>query len=237
MYKTNSSPVILIFSNSPVLTINNDDLKKNLDCSIISMPLNSQNINHLNEVIPDITFIDVKAYNLELRAFIQEIRDDTVNPILLICNEIDENQSLDAYSCGVDEVIQKEISTPLFIAKIKAWFRRTWTIPTNAIQTIRVEKCMLVFSDRTFNIENYPPIRLTNLELRLLHLLMSREPNVVDNEEIIGRVWGYSNPVDIGALKNTVYRLRKKIGKVSQGSCKIQNLPGLGYKFKVYRSE
>jgi DNA-binding response OmpR family regulator len=224
---------LIIVSDGIVLNIK-DDIKKYLHCSLITMPLNGFSVNSIKEVIPDIAVFITETYTKEIKEFIRDLRDETVNPILLICENVSEKQILDAYSCGIDEVIQEMSSSHLLIAKLKAWSRRTWTISTNALQNIHLENCILDCSERTLTIGQNPPVSLTNLELRLLYLLMSRSPNVINNEEIIGRVWGFSNQVGIGALKNTVYRLRQKIERESHKSCGIINLPGLGYKFKGY---
>ena len=68
----------------------------------------------------------------------------------------------------------------------------------------------------------------TNLEFRLLHLLMSRPGYVFPAEDIIQTVWGAEG--DVVLLKNVVYRLRKKLEEEINETSLIQTWPG-GYSF------
>ena len=72
-------------------------------------------------------------------------------------------------------------------------------------------------------------IDLTHLEFRLVRLLTSRPGYIFTNEEIIRAVWGSKGENDQTALKNVIYRLRKKLGKKSEYM--IQTSPG-GYSFQ-----
>ena len=51
----------------------------------------------------------------------------------------------------------------------------------------------------------------TNLEFRLLLLLMSRPAHVFSVDDIIQSIWGGYGSGDQVLLKNVVYRLRRKI--------------------------
>jgi DNA-binding response OmpR family regulator len=75
------------------------------------------------------------------------------------------------------------------------------------------------------------PIHLTNLEMRLLYIMMNRPSRTVADEELIQRVWGYNGEVDNTVLKNVIYRLRRKIQLDRANPEIIQTVPGLGYKF------
>lgn len=70
--------------------------------------------------------------------------------------------------------------------------------------------------------------KLTNLEFRLLHLLMSRPGYAFPAEDIIETVWGTEG--DVILLKNVIYRLRKKLEEVTNEKNFIKTWPG-GYSF------
>ena len=73
-------------------------------------------------------------------------------------------------------------------------------------------------------------IRLTNLEFRLLHLLMSRSGHIVSAEQIIRAIWGRYERGDEVLLTNVVYRLRKKIEADPSHPSLLQSWQG-GYSF------
>jgi DNA-binding response OmpR family regulator len=73
-------------------------------------------------------------------------------------------------------------------------------------------------------------VKLTNLEFRLLRLLMSRPGHVFPTNEIIQSVWGSQGESDASLLKNVIYRLRRKLGSDEGDMGSIQTWPG-GYTF------
>ena len=74
-------------------------------------------------------------------------------------------------------------------------------------------------------------IKLTNLEFRLLHLLMSRPGYVFSAGDIIESLWGGYGNGDQILLKNVVYRLRKKIEADPSHPMLLQTRQG-GYSFQ-----
>ncbi len=75
-------------------------------------------------------------------------------------------------------------------------------------------------------------VKLTNLEFRLLHLLMSHPGQVLGSNLIIDRVWGYTGGGDTVLLKNLVYCLRRKIEPDPSQPRYIQTVAGEGYSFQ-----
>jgi DNA-binding response OmpR family regulator len=108
-------------------------------------------------------------------------------------------------------------------------------LTVDALEEIRVSNFSLNFSERMLIHGHQPPVKLTNLELRLLHLLMGHSPRTVSYDEIIHHVWGSLSDADYAALKNVVYRLRLKIEANPNEPRYLVTLPGVGYKFDPAR--
>jgi DNA-binding response OmpR family regulator len=70
--------------------------------------------------------------------------------------------------------VVKPVSPAIFLAKISAWMRRTWTVPIENLSQVRAGKHRLDPGRRCLINPEGMALRLTNLEFRLLHLLMSR---------------------------------------------------------------
>lgn len=177
------------------------------------------------EEIPDLIVIDVNAPHNERIDLCRKFRSLSASPILLFLPTNNESEILEAYQNGVDECVIKPISPAIFLAKIIAWTRRSWSEPMRPRHTGRLQ---LNPSHRSAIGKNKSEIKLTNLEFRLLHLLMSRPGYVFPAEEIIETVWGAEG--DIVLLKNVVYRLRKKLEEETGDSYLIKTWPG-GYSF------
>ena len=180
------------------------------------------------EDIPDLIIIDVNASHEERIALCKKLRALSTSPLLLFLPANNEAEILEAYDTGVDECVIKPISPPIFLAKIAAWSRRSWTEPMSPRRT---NKLHLDPSRRSAISESGEDLRLTNLEFRLLHLLMSRPGYVFKSEDIIQTVWGSRRENDQSLLKNMIYRLRKKLEEEAGETNLIQTWPG-GYSFQ-----
>jgi len=180
------------------------------------------------EDIPDLIIIDVNDSHQERMRLCNKFRALSTSPILLFLPTNNEAEILEAYEAGVDECVIKPISPSIFLAKIVAWSRRSWTEPMSPRRT---NKLHLDPSRRSAICEDGTDVRLTNLEFRLLHLLMSRPGYVFQNEDIIRTVWGAQRENDQSLLKNMIYRLRKKLEEEAGETNLIQTWPG-GYSFQ-----
>lgn len=181
--------------------------------------------------IPDLVVIDVDVPHQDRMELYKRFRAVSVAPILLFLPAYHETEILEAYAAGVEEVVIKPISPSIFLAKIMVWVRRSWTLPTAELSQVKAGKHRLDPARRCLVNPQGLEIRLTNLEFRLLHLLMSRPGFVFSLEEIIESIWGGYGNGDQVLLKNVVYRLRKKIEEDPGHPLFLQTGPG-GYSFQ-----
>jgi DNA-binding response OmpR family regulator len=181
--------------------------------------------------MPDLVVIDIDIAHHDPMVLYKKFRAVSVAPILLFLPAHHETQILEAYAAGVDDVIVKPISPAIFLAKIVAWVRRSWTVPVDGLSLVKAGKHRLDPTRRCLIDPTGDEIKLTNLEFRLLHLLMSRPAYVFNAEEIIQAIWGGFGNGDQVLLKNVVYRLRKKIEADPSHPVLLQTWQG-GYSFQ-----
>jgi DNA-binding response OmpR family regulator len=168
-------------------------------------------IDRWSTEMPDLVVIDLNVEHEKRMELYQKFRAVSVAPILLFLPTYHETEILEAYAVGIDDVVVKPVSPAIFLAKILAWMRRSWTVPIANLGLVKAGKHRLDPAQRCLTDPEGIEIRLTNLEFRLLHLLMSRPGFVFSLEEIIESIWGGFGNGDQVLLKNVVYRLRKKI--------------------------
>lgn len=188
-------------------------------------------IDRWSTEITDLVVIDVDVPHQDRMELYRRFRAVSVAPILLFLPTYHETQILDAYAAGVDEVVVKPISPALFLAKIMAWTRRSWTVPVNGLSLLKAGKHRLDPARRCIVNTDGQEIKLTNLEFRLLHLLMSRPGSVFSAEDMVESIWGGYGNGDQVLLKNVVYRLRRKIEADPGRPALLQTGPG-GYSFQ-----
>ena len=181
--------------------------------------------------ITDLVVLDVDVPHEDRMELYKKFRAVSVAPILMFLPAYHEAQILAAYSAGVDEVVVKPISPAIFLAKIMAWMRRSWTVPTAQLSQLKAGKHRLDPARRCMVNPEGLEIKLTNLEFRLLHLLMSRPGQMFNAEDIVQSIWGGYDNGDQVLLKNVVYRLRKKIEAEPSNPVLLQTGPR-GYCFQ-----
>jgi DNA-binding response OmpR family regulator len=161
--------------------------------------------------MPDLIVIDIDVAHQDPMELYKKFREVSVAPVLLFLPTHHETQILEAYAAGVDEVVVKPISPAIFRAKIMAWVRRGWTVPLAGLSLVKAGSHRLDPARRCMINPDGLEIKLTNLEFRLLLLLMSRPAHVFSVDDIIQSIWGGYGNGDQVLLKNVVYRLRRKI--------------------------
>jgi DNA-binding response OmpR family regulator len=181
--------------------------------------------------ITDLVVIDLDIPHEDRMELYNKFRAVSVAPILSFLPIYHETEILEAYAAGVDEVVIKPVSPAIFMAKILAWTRRSWTVTVEGLNLVRAGKHRLDPSRRCLVNPDGQEIRLTNLEFRLLHLLMSRPGHVFSAEELIESIWGGYGNGDQVLLKNVVYRLRRKIEADPSRPLLLQTGQG-GYSFQ-----
>jgi DNA-binding response OmpR family regulator len=180
---------------------------------------------------PDLLLFDIElGADVPLRV-IRELREQAVLPILVLSPNPADRAALEAYESGVDEYILKPIHPLLLQSKVKAWLRRSWSIPVDMLDTLTVGQVQFIPAERVIVFDHHNPIHLTNLELRLMFYLMSHAGRTVTAEELCHRVWGNYVEGKKTTLKNVVYRLRMKIEADPAHPHYIHTVAGVGYRF------
>lgn len=177
----------------------------------------------------DLLIVDVHTLEFDGIAACRTLRGVSVNPMLLQDYGHDERDIISAYEAGVDEYIVKPIGLPLFRHKVKAWLRHAWTVPSLALRPREAAGLRLNPARRHIKAGD-TVVRLSNLELRLLNLLMANEGRILPGDYIVARVWGYDDG-DKAVLKNAIYRLRRKIEPEPGAPSYLHTISGEGYLF------
>ena len=225
-------PKILVVSNlqitSPLWAFNVTQQRLN----VILETDPARAIQRWAETLPDLVVFDIDSGTLAIE-LITKLRDEAVLPILLLTSLRSDEFLLEAYRAGVDECILKPIHGSLFHAKMKAWLRRSWSIPVDMLDSLRVGNFHLVPSNRSLELDDGDSMHLTNLEFRLLYYLMGRPGRTVTTQELCQHVWGLRSEGDVATLKTLVYRLRHKIEKDPTHPHYVHTVAGMGYQLLV----
>ncbi len=199
---------------------------------VVSVTSAEEALERWSAEVFDLIIVDDHTVELAGIDVCRTLRTEVVNPLLLLMPSANEAHLLQAYEAGVDECVAKPIGPRLLLAKVKAWLRRSWTLPAEALNDLQTANLRLNPLKRELVRGDGSAVKLTNLEFRLLHLLISQPGQVLEPDVIVARVWGHSGEGDSVLLKNLVYRLRRKIEPDPSQPRYIETVPGTGYTFQ-----
>jgi DNA-binding response OmpR family regulator len=188
---------------------------------------------------PDLIILDINLPGTsQLRdgfAICQHIRRESDVPIILLTVRGEENDIVHGLEAGADDYVLKPFSPRQLVARVQAVMRRGRTLE-NATPPARLSADGLEFNPRLreVSLSNGARKTLTSLESRLLEYLMLNAGHILTTDDLISDVWGASGG-NSEMLRQLVRRLRAKIEDDSSNPYYIQNLPGLGYAFRLKR--
>ena len=204
--------------------------EKKLHAIIETNPENT--IKRCKEDGPALTIFDLQLPHSKILDLCLQLRAVCENPILLFLPSYDENSILEYYDAGVDDCVVKPISPAVFYAKVRAWLRHSKQQPVDTMLETCVGDICLNPNQNVLRLDDGREIKLTDLEVRFLHLLMGRPDYVFDSDTIVNQVWGLYGEQDVTLLKHVVYRLRRKLDDDANNPRWIQTWHGKGYSFR-----
>ena len=168
-------------------------------------------------------------------AICQHIRRESDVPIILLTVRGEENDIVHGLEAGADDYVLKPFSPRQLVARVQAVMRRGRNLES-ASPPGRLSVDGLQFNPRLreVSLSNGATKQLTSLESRLLEYLMLNAGHILTTDDLISDVWG-ADGGNSEMLRQLVRRLRAKIEDDSSNPYYIQNLPGLGYAFRLKR--
>ena len=135
-----------------------------------------------------------------------------------------------ALEAGADDYIVKPFSPTELVARIQAVLRRR--APGERPEPS--EPCVLGdltvnFAERRVSMAGRP-VRLTDMEYRVLAELAANAGRVVNHADLLLRVWGPAHAGGSGPVRTIVKNLRDKLGDDAENPTYIFNEPRVGYR-------
>ena len=227
------TPSILIISNEPATAPVWGFMIRERKIHAVIETVLQKATRRCEEEKPALTILDLQLPHAKILDLCLKVRMACVNPILLFLPSYDETLIVDCYDTGIDDCLVKPVSPAVFYVKVRSWLRYSKQSPVTAMNDIQVgnfyldpELGVLVKKDEE------KAIRLTDLEFRLLHLLMSQPDHVFDANAIVNQVWGLYGEQDATLIKHVVFRLRRKLEDDPSNPRWIQTWHGKGYSFR-----
>lgn len=190
-----------------------------------------QAMKRWREQPPDLVLLDIQMPKYDGFEVIRRMRTES-NAMILVLTCCDrEDDEVSALDLGADDFLRKPFRPRQLLARIQAAARRAVATngPING-SSITVGPVSLDVTRHEVT-RNGSRIRLTPIESRLLHLLLTHAGQVLTTDTIIERVWGYSEAGDSGLVKTHIRHLRQKVEPEPGNPRYVLTVPGVGYTF------
>lgn len=163
----------------------------------------------------------------------KKIRETSNMPILFISARTSDDDVLTALNIGGDDYIKKPYSLNILLAKVKVILKRYTASSVLAINNTNliVKNLELDYNYRQVLV-NSEPIKLKEMEFRLLSYLIENKNRVISKDELFENVWKDTFISD-GTLNVHIRRLREKIEDNPNSPRYIKTVWGIGYVFEV----
>ena len=163
---------------------------------------------------------------------IKQLRAFTPVPFVVVTEYKSEDAYVAMLDAGIDLVLFRPYSTRVFIAQVRALLRRASGVPLFSLPILTKGDIVLEPSERTVKVKDKVSQRLTQLEFRLLYILMVNTGQTLSPERVIEYVWGYSGKGNRDLVRGLIKRLRSKIEEDPQEPRYILTVTGAGYMLK-----
>lgn len=188
--------------------------------------------NWLMRETPDLILLDVNLPDGNGVDFCRKLRNKQSIPVIILTVLDDEDSLIDGLSAGADDYLVKPFSLRELSGRIHALFRRIDLTKKLSDTRLDLGKYTLKAEKRELVFQNQKSIILTEIEYRILWLLMRAQGGLVTREQFFARLWDQNNNfVEENTLSVNISRIRKKIIEIS-GLKPIKTVRGVGYRFE-----
>lgn len=176
---------------------------------------------------PDLVVLDVNLPRLNGFEVLKKIRAASEGlPVMMLTVRTGEEDQVRGLDLGADDYLGKPFSPRTLLARVRALLRRAGVDKPAPLTS---GDLVLDLETQTVRVKGGSPVRLTNLEVRLLQLLLANGGHTLPLERLTSHVWGYRGLGDRQLLKQLVHRLRRKLEVDPASPRYLVTVSGVGY--------
>jgi len=159
----------------------------------------------------------------------RKLREEgNTTPILILSARDTETDRILGLDLGADDYVTKPFGVAEILARIRALLRRT-RMSEDPLQSVTIGNTVIDFEAYEARSEN-EKFPLSQIEAKMLALLVCNSGKVVSRNEFLSKVWGYESFPTTRTVDFHILKLRQKIEPDSDKPVHILTVHGVGYK-------
>jgi DNA-binding response OmpR family regulator/signal transduction histidine kinase len=180
---------------------------------------------------PDMIFLATRLADMSGRELLQRLREFSRTPVMMLCDECDEDERVQLLDLGADDVVVKPFSMKELLARVRVLLRRSLIQGEQpGVEAIfRTGELTIDYAQHQVYMQGQP-VQLSRTEYKLLYTLAQNVGRVMTHELLLERVWGAEYNREVDFIWVYISRLRRKIEADPRHPRYILTVPDVGYK-------
>jgi OmpR family response regulator RpaB len=185
---------------------------------------------------PDLVILDIIIPKIDGYTVCSELRKKYNVPIIILTSRGDVSDRVMGLEFGADDYVTKPFSPQELEARIRSLLRRSGKVNNNVLcnnYLFEIGSLHVNTQSRTV-LKNNKFVRLTEMEFKLLELLINKPGERLSRAYILDNVWGYTPEryLDTRVIDVHISRLRSKLEENPSQPNLILTARGIGYMFQ-----
>jgi two-component system response regulator RegX3 len=179
----------------------------------------------------DMVLLDVMLPGVDGFEICNRIRQqDRQQPVIMLTAKSSDEDIVQGLTLGADDYVAKPFSVTQLVLRVQAVLRRAGLDEDDG-REIRLDNGLVIDTENM----NAGDIVFTRREMDLLQYLARQADRPVAREELLARVWGYANHMEIETRTVDIHiaKLRRKIEEDPSKPAAIVTVRGAGYRLML----
>ena len=179
---------------------------------------------------PDLVILDLGLPDGDGTDFIREVRAWSTMPIVVLSARVEEHDKVEALDAGADDYLSKPFGVAELLARVRAALRRHARAGEEQGPLVRFGDVAVDLANRQVS-KGGQVVHLTQIEFRLLAVLLSHPGKVLTHRQLLRDVWGPAYVEHSHYLRIYMGHLRQKLEDNPARPRHLITETGIGYRF------
>jgi len=179
---------------------------------------------------PDLVILDLGLPDGDGRDFIRALRGWSSMPIVVLSARVEEQDKVEALDAGSDDYLSKPFGVAELLARVRVSLRRRTRANEEQGPVVRFGDAVVDMANRQVS-KVGQEVHLTQIEFRLLAMLLSHPGKVLTHRQLLREVWGPSHVEHGHYLRIYMGHLRQKLEDNPARPKHLITETGIGYRF------